>query len=112
MQSFLILILAISGLSWAITKSSVLKPLREYISKERIFYISCIKNPHSFIFTIKYTSYSFLDSLMGCENCMGFWSALICYLLHKYHLDIILFAFAGTMICGLVIGLINFLNKK
>lgn len=112
MQSFLILLLSIAGLSWILVKSPLFKPFREYISREHIFYKKCVDNPHSLRFTINYKIYWFIDSLLNCMFCIGFWSAIVCYLLNKIHLEIVLFALSGTMVSGIIIGFINFLNRK
>ena len=97
MQDLLIFIFSVSGLSWIVTKSTILKPFREYITTKRIKY--------------NFGVLVFIDKLLNCYGCFGFWSGIICYELQKYHCDII-YAFAGSMVSLLLIGLFNFLEKK
>ena len=114
MQLFLILILSISGLSWIVTQSKIFKAFREKITYKRGLYeiavksttINCINS------NTKLSVYTFLDNILNCYGCFGFWSGAICYLLDFFHLDIVLMALSGTVISLIVIGFINFLNRK
>lgn len=112
MQSLLIFMLSSAGLSWIVTRSSICKPLRERISFKKQVYEVAVVDKNSFLRNLKMNIFSFLEGVTNCFGCMGFWSGIICFLLQKCNCDIALFAFSGSMVSLLLVGLFNFLDKK
>lgn len=114
MENLLIFILSVSGFSWIVTRSKIFKPLREKVSHKKNIYeiavkstmMKCVNN------NFKLKAFTFMDGLMECWGCFGFWAGIACYLIQLYGINIILYAFVGSISSLLVIGLINFLDRK
>ena len=60
----------------------------------------------------KYLIHWFLDSILSCGGCFGFWAAGIVFALLHFHIDMLLYGFAGSAIGIVMIDLINFLERK
>ena len=94
----LLIILALVGLTWILVKSTLFKPIREFISK---------KNTNKGNIFIR-----FLDSIMNCEGCMGFWAAGVVYVLDYFKIEIALYCFAGSFCSVFMMALLKMVNSK
>ncbi len=114
MIDLLVFILSTAGLSWIFTKSKIFKPLREKITLRKQIYEITKKSIITELANNKLNLklYTFLDNILNCHGCFGFWAGLICYLLMLLNLEIILYAFIGSISSLLLIGLFNFLERK
>jgi hypothetical protein len=73
------------GLERIITRSKLIRPIRE-----------------------KVTGFSlFLGEALSCSQCIGFWSAFFVYLLIKYKLYFVVYMFIGSFICELTTKLLK-----
>jgi len=114
MQDLIVFILAVSGLSWIVTRSIAFRSLREFVSHKKNVFTNAIKNTYmrSLLNEAKLSFYTFLEGVLNCHGCFGFWAAFICYPLQKFGYNIILYTFIGSIASLLVIGIINFLERK
>jgi len=114
MQELLVFILSVSGLSWIVTKSKVFKPLRESVSFKRKIYQLEPKavEINSLMSRMKLSFFLTLEQLLNCYGCFGFWAGIVCYELQKYNVNILLYAFAGSISSLIIIELIKLLEKK
>jgi predicted metal-binding protein len=96
MVNLLIFILATVGLTWGITRSKAFKPFREWITGKARF--------NRF--------FSLIDALLSCWGCTGFWVAMLIYEMQIRGYLLVLYALIGTTSCLVIIGLINFLDRK
>lgn len=62
--------------------------------------------------TKKYKVYWYVDSLLNCAGCFGFWAGIIVYLLQKYHCDIVLYALTSAFIGLIGININHLINRK
>lgn len=113
-MDLLILILSSAGLSWIVTKGKICKSFREKVSYKKSIYDICVKSTElrSFGNSTKRRLFVFLENILNCYGCFGFWAGMICYTLQKCNCEIVLFAFIGSIASLLLIGLFNFLDKK
>ena len=102
MIELLILLLSSAGLTWGVVTSKLFKRLREYFTMNRMLYA-----PKNGKVKLKYYFYWFMDSILNCQGCFGFWSGVICYVLLKCGLEMILFGFIGTVVSLLFFHLIK-----
>jgi hypothetical protein len=86
--SSIIIILGTIGLERIITKSRIIRPLREWL-------------------TLKNES---LGYILSCSQCVGFWSAFFVYLCFKYELHFVIYALIGSFVCELAYKLIKKLD--
>jgi len=112
MQSLLIFILSVSGLSWIATRSKICKSLRERITFKKEVYEVMVAQKNTWFANLKVNFFMFLENIFNCYGCFGFWAGIICYVLQKCNAEIVLYAFAGSMASLLLVGLFNFLDKK
>lgn len=75
-MDFLIFVLSSLGLTFIITESDLIKPIRMEVEK------------HS----------EFLGKAIRCARCMGFWSGIICFILKNLHFDIILYGLIASFL--------------
>jgi len=94
-------IFSVAGLTWIFTSSKIFKPLREKVS---------LKRQSAKGWWIKL--WLFLEGVLNCDGCFGFWASFVIYLLQKVKLEILLYAFIGAISSLILIGLTKFLEKK
>jgi len=83
-----LLILSTLGLERIITKSKLLRPIREWITSKSLF----------------------VGYFLSCSQCVGFWSAFFVYLLIKYNLYFVVYMLIGSFVCELIDKLIKKIN--
>lgn len=88
--------IAIVGLTWIITESKIFKPFREYISK---------KNKSK-----KNVFINFLDSILNCSGCFGFWAALMVYFVRD--IELIIYLLNGSILSIFALSLLKLINRK
>jgi len=74
-------LLAIVGGTLIITRSILFKPVREWVTKKN----------------------EFLGEGITCPMCVGFWMAIVVYLLHKFNLSIFILSLEGSIVSYYII---------
>lgn len=90
-ENLIIFILATAGLVWILNKSKLFKGWREFLSLK----VKASKN----------ILWWFLDSIHSCSGCMGVWAGLIVYVLIKFNIEIVLYAFIASICSVFIISL-------
>jgi len=105
MHDLILFILAVSGLSWVVTRSVIFRPVREFVSGRKI---SLEKDG---ALGVKYFFYSQLRELLNCYKCFGFWGGVACYSMMVLGVDFLLYAFAGVAASAILVSFIISLEK-
>ncbi len=97
MTQLLLFILSTAGLTIILTRSKIFKPVREYIT---------LRNKNVFM--------KYLDSILSCSLCCGFWCSIIVYYLQFKNIDtqLVLYTFTGAIMSNLIISVIIYLDRK
>jgi len=103
MINFIIFLFATSGFVFILNKSSLFKPIREFITKKH--YEKQSKNK----------ILGFLHDLFSCSLCMGFWVSIPIFLI-IYSEDSLKIMFplmlSGSMVSYLISSIIEMINRK
>ena len=90
MLDFIIFLLATFGLTMIVTNSFLFKWVRNWADTKNIY----------------------ISKLFKCNQCFGFWAAIIVYILMIYGVYFILYGFIGSIFCYLIFLLIKpFIDK-
>lgn len=108
-----IFLLSCAGLVLILNKSTLLKPVREYISKKNQMHLS-IKTANNIFKYIWFWIVYFLDKLFTCSLCMGFWSGALMYswVNRGIDFDILPIALASAATSHLWVSLVQYLDRK
>lgn len=111
MEKLILFCFATAGLSWIVVKSKLFKSFREWVT---FLYVSSIKGVESgkIIANIKYKIFWFLNEVINCEGCIGFWSGILNSILiyNQISVSTISYGFAGSIVSLLLISLVRLWN--
>jgi hypothetical protein len=107
-------ILSSAALTWIFTRSGILKSTREYITtKAELFKFEKtefgIKKIHRII---PYLFFTFLNEILSCYACTGFWCGIIIHFVMKYDLQIIQNCLIGLISSLTIISYNQYLNRR
>lgn len=105
MHDLILFILAVSGLSWVVTRSIIFRPIREFVSGRKI------KLEKDGSAKVRIYLYSQLRELLNCYKCFGFWGGIACYSMTVLGVDFLLYAFAGVASSAILVYFIVSLEK-
>lgn len=103
MQNLIIFLFGTSGLVFILNKSSMFKPIREYITKKH--YEKQSKN----------RILGFFSDLFSCSLCMGFWASIPMFLIiyNDLHNKMILpLMMCGALVSYLISSISEMINRK